>query len=795
MADNLIKTTVEIDTNQAQRSIVQLNSIASNGTKTLEERIIAKNKAVELQNALSKKTIDALENERRTLEGRGATEKELKEIFDKLTKAKLDALKVSENSAKMQDKLNQAFEDGKNPVKNLDEATGGLISKFQLFLKNPIGIAITALVGLFSLFKGAVNRSEGATSSFNIIAAKFSGILNGVFAVLTPLVEFIGKKLVDALNNPKKAIIDLGDTIKENLVNRVKSFLVLGDAIGEFFSGNFKKAAKLATDGVIQFSTGVTNGADKMGKLIDSSKKLFNEAASATDGLANAERRLAKNRIDLEKQQLVSLRLAEQQRQIRDDTSKSMTQRMNANKELGKILDIQAKRELSIAGQTLSIEKMRKVANGDNIESVEAIGAAEVKLLEIRERITGQRSEQLVNETALIKEQSDLSLSILKLEFDNKSKLSELEIQRRKALGENTNSLEIELLKKRSDFEVSQKDLSESAKASIVEKYKILIDNLTLERNKKESDSRIALEEKDLQDRQANGENVLALQLEFQQRQRQAEVFKKDLTESEKALIDIKYHDLAEQTQLTYDEKELKAKRLKGENTFALELQQLIDKQTRDFIFLDAKKIKELENTELTESQRNEIINKYAVAREEIVRVSEKSIGDLKSKAIAKDMDDAAELFGVQRELAIARAIMAAPEAIKSSFKNAAELYAPPLSLAMGAIGAAGVVVPIAKGLADIKKVRFPSRKGKGGGGGGGGSISSAASSVSTAGVSSIAANNAARLGVDPSIGSNASANAANNVMGGMSQGIVFSESKYNEFKSQVKFKESKTKI
>ena len=54
---NSITTTVNIDVNQARQDIVKLNSTASNSTKTLEERIIAKNKAIELQNALSKKAI------------------------------------------------------------------------------------------------------------------------------------------------------------------------------------------------------------------------------------------------------------------------------------------------------------------------------------------------------------------------------------------------------------------------------------------------------------------------------------------------------------------------------------------------------------------------------------------------------------------------------------------------------------------------------------------------------------------------------------------------------------------
>ena len=65
MADtkNNIETKVSLNASQAQQEIVKLNSVAGDSTKTLEERIAAKNKQVEIQNKLSKETIEALENE------------------------------------------------------------------------------------------------------------------------------------------------------------------------------------------------------------------------------------------------------------------------------------------------------------------------------------------------------------------------------------------------------------------------------------------------------------------------------------------------------------------------------------------------------------------------------------------------------------------------------------------------------------------------------------------------------------------------------------------------------------
>ena len=66
---------------------------------------------------------------------------------------------------------------------------------------------------------------------------------------------------------------------------------------------------------------------------------------------------------------------------------------------------------------------------------------------------------------------------------------------------------------------------------------------------------------------------------------------------------------------------------------------------------------------------------------------------------------------------------------------------------------------------------------------------------VASEAISDLAANNSARLGVDPSIGGAAGSAAANNVMGGASSRVVFQEGQFSDFQNQVKFRESLTSI
>jgi len=66
---------------------------------------------------------------------------------------------------------------------------------------------------------------------------------------------------------------------------------------------------------------------------------------------------------------------------------------------------------------------------------------------------------------------------------------------------------------------------------------------------------------------------------------------------------------------------------------------------------------------------------------------------------------------------------------------------------------------------------------------------------ATTTDVSDLSASNAARSGVDTSIGNRATQTASANVQAGSNGNVIFSESSYNSFRSQVEFKEDKAGI
>jgi len=279
----------------------------------------------------------------------------------------------------------------------------------------------------------------------------------------------------------------------------------------------------------LQFATGVTDVEAKISKFAEQASKDFDKTADATLRLANAERSLLENNLALQKQQLTSLKLAEDERAIRDDISKSIEERIAANDRLGKILDEQTQKELALAQQNLEFAKLKKIADGDNIETLQEIGDAEIKLLEIQERIGGQRSEQLVNEQSLLKENADLQAQIREQEFAQEL----VAIEAKKKRGEETLALELDLVERRRVALLENETLTvegirlinETAKA---EAAAIEEDNRTLREERRIADVEKLLEE--------NEEGLEALR-ELEIRKRDILLENDTLTEEERLEI------------------------------------------------------------------------------------------------------------------------------------------------------------------------------------------------------------------------------------------------------------------
>jgi len=105
-------------------------------------------------------------------------------------------------------------------------------------------------------------------------------------------------------------------------------------------------------------------------------------------------------------------RQAEQLRQIRDDETKSIEDRIEANRRLGEVLNEQEEIMLRNADLVIAAAA-NELALNNNIENQVALIEARNEKLGIQAQIEGFRSEQLVNTNSLLREQQEIEQSIL----------------------------------------------------------------------------------------------------------------------------------------------------------------------------------------------------------------------------------------------------------------------------------------------------------------------------------------------------------------------------------------------
>jgi len=336
--------------------------------------------------------------------------KDAKKDVDKLV-GSVDNLNESlQDTEKETKKIPEATKKASKGFELLDGATGGLLSKFKALIASPVGLAIAALGVAFTAIKKAISGSSKASETFGKISEKISGIIDTLISVITPLVELVGEGLLKALENPIGSIKGFGESITKFVTFPIRSLLKLGDSLVALFKGDFKEAARLAKEPFVEIKDAVDGVVDsvvdyskEVSENIKKTTKAKEDAARATELLKRAEESLVRNRILLQKERLKSQTLEEKERQIRDNTSLSIKERIKANERLGKIIEEQSQKELKIAKQNLNLANLKLKDDSGNLSIIKEKGDAEIKILEIQDRISRRRSEQLRNENLLRK--------------------------------------------------------------------------------------------------------------------------------------------------------------------------------------------------------------------------------------------------------------------------------------------------------------------------------------------------------------------------------------------------------
>ncbi|MCK9281341.1 MAG: hypothetical protein M0P71_12020 [Melioribacteraceae bacterium] len=226
----------------------------------------------------------------------------------------------------------------------------------------PITLIVAAIAGLIASLK----RSEEGQNQLAKAMAVFKVVLNNIMDIVTKLAETLFK----AFENPKQAIMDLGNAIKENLINRLEAFKVIALSFKKIFSKDWKEGFKELANGTIQLTTGVENMIDKIANgvknLIDESKKEIDIALKLAAMREKLEKRIRAEIVNDARDQakIAELRAkaAEKDKLTGEERLKLLDQAIEIQRAMMKDdLDI-AKQKAYIHGQEMAMSAQTKEA-------------------------------------------------------------------------------------------------------------------------------------------------------------------------------------------------------------------------------------------------------------------------------------------------------------------------------------------------------------------------------------------------------------------------------------------------
>tara|TARA_B110000046_G_scaffold26891_2_gene27055 strand:+ start:742 stop:2409 length:1668 start_codon:yes stop_codon:yes gene_type:complete len=347
------------------------------------------------------------------------------ELEAKVDKAEKDLQGVAKSVQRIDDNLTE-----------VKETTGG-VAKGVKGISNAmkaagIGLAIAAFSKLAEVF----NENQKVTDAFSVAFESLSLAFNDFFNFLNNNIGTVTGYFKAIFDDPVQSIKNFGNAIFDGITSRLKQGLealgLFGKAAIKFFSGDFAGAAltaKEASKELFDIVTGEDGGFDKI-------KEAVTGAVSSISEYTKSTIKAAQGTVELNKQAEVAAvinqgliekydRQAEQQRQIRDDETKTMEQRIAANTELGRILDEQSEKMLQNVDLQIKAAQLEYDKN-QNQENYIALLEAQNEREAVLAQIEGFRSEQLINRISLDREALELQKEAIETEDERIAKIAEL---------------------------------------------------------------------------------------------------------------------------------------------------------------------------------------------------------------------------------------------------------------------------------------------------------------------------------------------------------------------------------
>lgn len=379
--------------------------------------------------------------------------------IDELTEAIKNTGKVAEKELKNVDKdlegVGEGSKDAKKGVSKLDLGFKGLGASMK-------AAGIGLIVSAFLFLKEALSSNQEVVDVMNVTFQTLNILTKQFTDIVVDNVKVLYKAAqnFESLGKVIKGVVDIGlFPMRHALLNLEKGFLATQLAWEKSFFGDGDEAKikqlqedisgvsleiNELEDGLVESAKSVVDnfggalseinefGKVYTGNFINQFNKLSDISISSAIDQANnlvqlkknAELAAAENRLLMQQFD----RQAEQQRQIRDDESATMEERIAANKKLGEILQEQEKIMIANADAILLSAQAQFKKTGLDEDYIKVLDAQAEKA-GVLAAIEGKRSEQLVNTNTLQREAADKQKGIDDEKIENAKTAADEEIR------------------------------------------------------------------------------------------------------------------------------------------------------------------------------------------------------------------------------------------------------------------------------------------------------------------------------------------------------------------------------
>jgi hypothetical protein len=303
-------------------------------------------------------------------------------------------------------------------AKKAKEGVGGIAGAFKKVGTAMKAAGIGLVIALLATLKEVFGENQTVVDTFSTAMTGLKIAFNDFFQFVSGNLSTVTGFFKALFDDPVKSIKDLGSALYDGIIVRFEQFIetlgIAGKAFAQFMAGDFTTAwetAKEAAKDSFDIITGKDGGYETVIEMAKEAASAIvdytTETWKSADALTQQAKAMEFSEIASRKLQLQYQKEAEDLRQIRDDETKTISERIRANEQLGIVLQKAIEAEKAEVQTRIDFAIKQNKLIGQTQERLKEIESLRVEQLDIEERLGGVMSEQLVNQNSLLREQVD----------------------------------------------------------------------------------------------------------------------------------------------------------------------------------------------------------------------------------------------------------------------------------------------------------------------------------------------------------------------------------------------------